>query len=1072
MKHLLLLFAFVNLLTSLASSQTVILPKDSVLKNPFLRVKKAIASDDFVLLQEWRENNQSLLKLTVRKNADIQMNNPPAFQEESNVTYDVPGELFGNKNMAVQAIDIDNDNKDEIFYVIEGPGSVPELHGLKFNGDAFIHTSMQLEYTLNQNMMGTNSFGINPNLGKIELKAVDLEGDGNQEIVVAYLLGSSLLVNFYSLENFEGNFINLGTYLDTDITPVIWNWTTTEYWSICFDDFDYSGTPEMVVCGSSMSEASIVKVIRIDMNAAEPFETTCSWPAQTLSTTFFEVTTGDLNGDFIPEIITASYTETSNQINIFGVGKETASDPNYLSHIVLYRDSIGGFNNNFTTNPSNPIKTMDIAIGDINNDRYDDIVICDMIYTAVVYGNANIAAMTSTFGNATTSIFNYPPIPHPVNGSFLHLADLNNDGELQMIIVWNSYLSTTDLSWQDLRSWYFDIDSEPALQSNEVHRHVPYNGTADVQNGWKHVSCMADLSGDAYRVGTPLRYEFSNVVQPLIQLTPPPVHSDYDQNGNFYNAFDCLVGDCGFEARYEKQSETSINLKVERKSAWSVDASVGVEADFLGVEVSAKLNTSYGEGFSNIDDFTESFTESISVGTSYDDLVYCSVLSYDILRYPIMKGDSILRYLTSVIPKAENPNPYEWIPAKDEKLKNFLTTHEPGNIMSFRPIDAAAEFFPGDESIYVGPVRTISINTEYQETIAYQSMNETTAATSSEFSLGGAVSANIYGVSASIEGNFSMSQMKTSTAQIKEGFAFALGYPTEDAPDLQAGPVEMPYALQPAIKWNESGLGEISFLSRPTLTSFDTDNWWTLNYNKPDPALILPWLLDYERFGLLTTDKLRTKSIWMTNQQGVRIFNPSPGETVQIHTRVFNYGLQPIESIGVKFTIGHPEMENAIELMSTDNAEMAINTNQIEPQMFEEIVFEVVMPEADGVDCRLYAELITGNDPSEEVHTRNNIGYIQLGYNYTDCADIVLEVPEVKSKNQLVVYPNPSSGIFHIKGNASEKLEVNVYNISGQKILSQTIIANTLDLSSLPDGIYCVNVIGSTINETHRLIKQ
>lgn len=66
------------------------------------------------------------------------------------------------------------------------------------------------------------------------------------------------------------------------------------------------------------------------------------------------------------------------------------------------------------------------------------------------------------------------------------------------------------------------------------------------------------------------------------------------------------------------------------------------------------------------------------------------------------------------------------------------------------------------------------------------------------------------------------------------------------------------------------------------------------------------------------------------------------------------------------------------------------------------------------------------------------------------------------------VFPNPSSGLFYIKGNVGSK-PIMVYNTIGILVHSEKNLANPfVDLSSLPTGIYLIRVG----DETKRILKQ
>ena len=69
------------------------------------------------------------------------------------------------------------------------------------------------------------------------------------------------------------------------------------------------------------------------------------------------------------------------------------------------------------------------------------------------------------------------------------------------------------------------------------------------------------------------------------------------------------------------------------------------------------------------------------------------------------------------------------------------------------------------------------------------------------------------------------------------------------------------------------------------------------------------------------------------------------------------------------------------------------------------------------------------------------------------------------------IYPNPSDGIVNISvGNGMEISKVEVYSITGQKILQQKM--TKIDISSFPQGMYFVKIYSAEGAETvKKLIK-
>lgn len=88
--------------------------------------------------------------------------------------------------------------------------------------------------------------------------------------------------------------------------------------------------------------------------------------------------------------------------------------------------------------------------------------------------------------------------------------------------------------------------------------------------------------------------------------------------------------------------------------------------------------------------------------------------------------------------------------------------------------------------------------------------------------------------------------------------------------------------------------------------------------------------------------------------------------------------------------------------------------------------------------------------------------------------DITTGIDE-KTQSNLSLYPNPTTGLFTIELSVKDKLEVNIYDISGNSVISQTIEngKGTIDASHLSAGVYNVSIKGNTsvINKKVVIVK-
>ncbi len=66
------------------------------------------------------------------------------------------------------------------------------------------------------------------------------------------------------------------------------------------------------------------------------------------------------------------------------------------------------------------------------------------------------------------------------------------------------------------------------------------------------------------------------------------------------------------------------------------------------------------------------------------------------------------------------------------------------------------------------------------------------------------------------------------------------------------------------------------------------------------------------------------------------------------------------------------------------------------------------------------------------------------------------------SNEQLNIYPNPNNGSFVIEPSNATKQSMQVYDVTGKMVLSQTINGKTtIDAGSLNEGVYNISIISN-----------
>lgn len=74
---------------------------------------------------------------------------------------------------------------------------------------------------------------------------------------------------------------------------------------------------------------------------------------------------------------------------------------------------------------------------------------------------------------------------------------------------------------------------------------------------------------------------------------------------------------------------------------------------------------------------------------------------------------------------------------------------------------------------------------------------------------------------------------------------------------------------------------------------------------------------------------------------------------------------------------------------------------------------------------------------------------------------------------ELAIYPNPSSGMFHLEGLEAGPTTIRVYDIYGKEVLASTIhdSAGDIDITGLASGVYSVSVLSGNVSRSLRVVK-
>src|SRR5690606_39845932 len=95
-----------------------------------------------------------------------------------------------------------------------------------------------------------------------------------------------------------------------------------------------------------------------------------------------------------------------------------------------------------------------------------------------------------------------------------------------------------------------------AQKNNEENIQIN-GGNSEYRN---YAIALGDLDGDRVRLGTPTRYQITDILQPMVILNAPPIHFDII-NGTAYDLNKCYnSNNCQFHSIYQKVTTNSVEV--------------------------------------------------------------------------------------------------------------------------------------------------------------------------------------------------------------------------------------------------------------------------------------------------------------------------------------------------------------------------------------------------------------------------------------------------------------------------------------------------------------------------------
>ncbi|MCC6396199.1 MAG: T9SS type A sorting domain-containing protein [Bacteroidetes bacterium] len=879
---------------------------------------------------------------------------------------------------------------------------------------------------------------------KIHVATGDFTGDRQDEFVLAYP-GADTTIHLQVYSFNPGSLVPQprGSIHDASL---ILPFTNLSNWDITTGDFDGDGYHDIALlyvkplAGSNWAlTANIYSVDEQGDLVSKGSQEVFQRPPYQISDINIVGATGDFDADAALEIAFGFS---------FFQGEQSGPDTyvylldvrDALTTIVaadscrILRDEVG----------PNDMKPFDVDAGDLNRDGRDEIVLMSgqtfYVYSVNSHRVPEFRAQRTV--GASMGI--------DYSDSFLAVGDMDADRRAEIVVAGIGFIFFP-VDGTVFHLEVFSIDSSLATFTLKARRQ--YEQPVDLGGMDRtYAIALGDFDGDRTRLGEPVHYRKTGVMQPTVVLYTPPTHFDIFDT-TIVDLTGCYPGQaCGFSSSYVISTSGDTTVTTETHEDWGADASLLIQNPAWSIS----MESTYGEKFSRQASSTRSTTITTGRLAAGDDWIYANVYDIDLFEYPVYDGANpspVGHFLVSV---PGTPRPL-WIESKDEDVLGnlFRPDHEVGNVLSYPlapGLDTSRIIVNFDEQT-IGSTGGSFVKLE-QSTFQENSVESSWDSRSTygfklgsigEVGVGTTVGVGVevevsvsfpIGVEAGISGSYGEGQISTQTVRVGQSLLVQSDLGHIHAQYGTSGT----YHVKPYAYWTSYGALALDYRVSPLPTG--GNSFWQAWYGgKPDLTFSLPWRHDlYKGLPFPKNDASyvsRTRDIFLSSTE------PHGGDTVAIYARIRNLGL---EAVSTPFTVrrfkGDPSAGGTQLGAVTVDTAIASRSQRI-------VKLPWAIPLAETLQTvRIYAVIDQEDAIANEVHETNNIGWapaIALGGTLTSVQ------PGSSLPRQFVLhpsYPNPFNPMTTIQFElpSSARVLLKVFNMLGQEVA--TLADEVMDAGS------------------------
>lgn len=967
------------------------------------------------------------------------------------------------------------DDRDDIFYLVEtSNGWACGIGGLQSD-------LVEADTSYTYDMVNPSSYvaiSTSPNNGPAKVAVGDLDGDGTDEVAIAWWQPSGDLVHILVLDSDGG----LALYPRASIIDQVSLRVNDQYhaYDLACGDLNGDGAEELVLTGIEASGSGNANYqAYVQMYEVNSPGSTAITPQAHLVLDDAHLVDDDINGYLLGYAQTAATALLTHADTVPGTSRDVLAsfafvyygDPgfsydNFYQYLLRADPGLGSLSIIDTTWSALSSGTFDIEYpleagrGDVNGDRTEDAVLLTSTAHLFTVLNDTIQPHGSIGGISLDE--NNSGIRETVDR--LELGDLDQDGRDEIITFSKGFDGFDQHSFIVQAT---GVDADFAADPGDGFSFTDTQGSALRS----YAVAVGNLDGRDMHFGEPSVTQ-CEYVQPVFIIGAIPSHFDVLDSVE-YDVCGCYpVQDCDLSVMIKQTGTTSTEAQVELTSDWSVSTSAEIGGEVFDINLGLSLEAKYGEKFSEVNTTTNSQTLTVAITAAADDMVEYAKIPISLYEYPVMNdaGDTVTWVLAGF--PADDLSP-QTIVANGKSVFNYTPDHEVGNILSYPTISSTYDDVsllpsaPGnwiilDESDV--PNYTMSPTGGITYTLTSSTGIDWSTAGTSYSSLSAEVSAEGYGVGVKVKGQYDASEMNMYKNSMNTQTEFEI-----EPVNIIGSPNEFNYVISPKIYWNTDNSGVVSF-DLDMDSNIGSGSFWSVAYtDEPDPALNLPYRYDLViNPDLTNTVNLdRTKSIRFSANQ------PAVDDTVSLYLRVFNYSFVPTPG-PVSFALYHEDpVLGGTPIADVDGNTLFQTSGVLDARGREEVEVKFIYTTAMLTDdfAKIYAVL----DPSgtiTEIHEENNKGWAQLGYG-CNLPGAPVSVPEngvaAGGVGSLRIHPVPANDqviIEHdLRGSGSEQGQVIIRNMLGEEVVrfsispmhAGSIFWNT---RAIRPGMYTVGLYG------------